>query len=181
MLPPHRSATTRVPSACATFPTLLLFHLPSTRCSCRPLPFLPSSPPSSAPLPRQNSRVAAVATNLACLFVNPVRPMSVYWEKQVSSLCATHALNSLLQGCYFTEDNMSETAIQLREEEGSCRAPRTAPNVCPFVLSIAQPASCPLCSSLTPTNPVHRQSPAFPLAQRTSRAKPGKIRPHSYR
>ena len=41
----------------------------------------------------------------------------IYWESQESELCAIHCLNSLLQGPYFTEIDLSSIAQQFDEQE----------------------------------------------------------------
>ncbi|EDQ91092.1 uncharacterized protein MONBRDRAFT_24015 [Monosiga brevicollis MX1] len=43
----------------------------------------------------------------------------VYHERQESALCAQHALNSLLQGSFFSASDLGEIACQLDEEERS--------------------------------------------------------------
>src|ERR1700682_1579967 len=46
----------------------------------------------------------------------------IYWEKQESALCASHALNSLLQPPYYTEVDLAELAHELdRRVEGLMR------------------------------------------------------------
>ena len=44
-------------------------------------------------------------------------PPSLYHEKQVSLLCGQHALNSLLQGPYFTAEDLTAIAVELDERE----------------------------------------------------------------
>jgi ataxin-3 len=44
-------------------------------------------------------------------------PAYIYWEKQVSALCAQHAINNLLQSPLFDEISLSEIAKQLDENE----------------------------------------------------------------
>jgi len=41
----------------------------------------------------------------------------MYWEKQSGQLCAQHALNSLLQGTYFSPIDLSELAYELDQQE----------------------------------------------------------------
>jgi ataxin-3 len=43
----------------------------------------------------------------------------VYWEKQSGQLCAQHALNSLLQGPYFSAVDLSEIASKLDQQESA--------------------------------------------------------------
>ena len=44
-------------------------------------------------------------------------PPSLYHEKQVSLLCGQHALNSLLQGPYFTAEDLTAIAVEFDERE----------------------------------------------------------------
>ena len=45
-------------------------------------------------------------------------PPSLYHEKQVSLLCTgQHALNSLLQGPYFTAEDLTAIAVEFDERE----------------------------------------------------------------
>ena len=42
----------------------------------------------------------------------------VYWEKQgIDRLCGNHCINSLLQGPFFNEVDLSNIALNLDEEE----------------------------------------------------------------
>eukprot|EP00743_Colponemidia_sp_Colp-15_P009742 GILK01010662.1.p1 GENE.GILK01010662.1~~GILK01010662.1.p1 ORF type:complete len:384 (+),score=73.87 GILK01010662.1:33-1184(+) len=44
-------------------------------------------------------------------------PVLLYWEKQISSLCGVHCLNTLLQGPYFTEIDLAQVAQSFDEKE----------------------------------------------------------------
>lgn len=41
----------------------------------------------------------------------------IYWEKQESALCGTHAVNNLLQGPYYSEVDMASIAHSIDERE----------------------------------------------------------------
>jgi hypothetical protein len=43
--------------------------------------------------------------------------MLVFWERQQSACCGTHAVNNLLQGPYFDESQMSQFAQELDAAE----------------------------------------------------------------
>jgi len=42
---------------------------------------------------------------------------TLYWEAQESGFCGVHCINSLLQGAYFTEVNLSEIALEMDAAE----------------------------------------------------------------
>ncbi len=53
----------------------------------------------------------------------PPRPLlPIYWERQESALCGTHCLNSLLQGPWFNEVDMSSIALTIDERERALMA-----------------------------------------------------------
>ncbi|KAI1723699.1 josephin domain-containing protein [Ditylenchus destructor] len=52
----------------------------------------------------------------------------IFFEKQVSRLCAQHALNMLLQGQYYSVDYLADVAKELDEKEKAVLSPEDAAN-----------------------------------------------------